>query len=594
MSSDITIAINGVSKTWNDITENLGPYLSAKSFGAKCDVISLFDVSVTAGTNPVLFCPSANFKTSDIGKICILPKGGTTTSNGILGIAVTIGSVISPTQITLNGIVNTTINNGTARYGSDDTVALNTAIQAQKIIYLDGHTLVTDKLNFAGLSGAFLKGRNGIYDPQTNHYSNIEKYLSSFNDVIHYAGTSPNIPIALFCDGTKDGELRFSTNCGIEGILLDCSGITRSGVGFRGASALNFKNTYVLRNAPVWTGNYIYSVFDGGWDIGVSDNTNFQTVDSSQHQFENWGTIGRGFGITNAKALWLWGDKTKGNPCESNSWGARFISDESSLYPYCEAQQSDSWNFFGGQTQGYFDLHANDSPTKNRSSNNFIVQAGTSQCRSFNFFGYGHYLRLYSSSSNAGDRAFASTNHSYTGFSMENIDNYILHIGKDSSCSVTTQGSKGGGGLGGLVYGFAAPSCKLYRTNNQQIPNNTLTAIAWEVSQNDPLGCWGNSNPTRIIVPKGIFHADLNFSICFDITASGKRYIELYKNGSLYTTAKYIPTNQGGEFTIGEMTRLALPCVGGDYFEVMVLQNCGTSLDVIHNDMGTQMTARFY
>lgn len=94
-------------------------------FGIKGDGVRLTGVSATAGS-PTVTCTSANWKSSDVGKMVVLYTDAT----NITDLQTTILTVNSGTSITLADNSPVTLTSGILVYGTDNTVPLQTAIDA--------------------------------------------------------------------------------------------------------------------------------------------------------------------------------------------------------------------------------------------------------------------------------------------------------------------------------------------------------------------------------------------------------------------------------------------------------------------------------
>src|ERR1035437_4750436 len=98
------------------------------------------------GTTAVLISASGLFKSTDLGKLCLVPGAG---AGGVL-LNTTIASYQSATQVTLAAVSQTAVSGGTAgqvSFGTDDTagwVAVkNAALAGDRVLIPDGFTFVT-------------------------------------------------------------------------------------------------------------------------------------------------------------------------------------------------------------------------------------------------------------------------------------------------------------------------------------------------------------------------------------------------------------------------------------------------------------------
>jgi len=101
-----------------------------KAYGARGDGIMLTDAAMSA-SSAVLTSASANFTSADAGKHILVNNAGSApaadTSGGLF---TTIASVQSSTQVTLAAAAARSVSSMTAMYGTDDTAAIQSAMNA--------------------------------------------------------------------------------------------------------------------------------------------------------------------------------------------------------------------------------------------------------------------------------------------------------------------------------------------------------------------------------------------------------------------------------------------------------------------------------
>lgn len=110
--------------------------------GAKCDARSVGDVVTTAGS-PIITSATAVFLTAHAGKVASLRVGAN-------GLTTTIASVQSATQATLAANAPATRTDGILTFGTDDTAAIQRAIDAcppAGTVYHSGQSLITARLS---------------------------------------------------------------------------------------------------------------------------------------------------------------------------------------------------------------------------------------------------------------------------------------------------------------------------------------------------------------------------------------------------------------------------------------------------------------
>ena len=125
-----------------------------------------------------------------------------------------------------------------------------------------------------------------------------------------------------------------------------------------------------------------------------------------------------------------------------------------------------------------------------------------------------------------------------------------------------------------------APATSLNRSGAQSIPNNTLTAVTWDVEAYDAFELHSQtSNTSRITVPAsygGLWR--FGYSLDFAANAAGVRLAYLNRNGALvrYAANESVPAaGVNTTFTGTVELRMAV----GDYVELIVYQNSGGALN---------------
>jgi len=121
------------------------------------------------------------------------------------------------------------------------------------------------------------------------------------------------------------------------------------------------------------------------------------------------------------------------------------------------------------------------------------------------------------------------------------------------------------------------PMAFLYQSAGQSVANNTNTAITLDATREDTYG--GHSNTTnnsrytaQVAGTYGIIG-----HVSWPVNATGVRALELYKNGTVYTSG-----NQGGPAPVtnwtAQETRITMPLAAGDYVEMFAQQASGGAL----------------
>lgn len=123
------------------------------------------------------------------------------------------------------------------------------------------------------------------------------------------------------------------------------------------------------------------------------------------------------------------------------------------------------------------------------------------------------------------------------------------------------------------------PSCQVTRTGNQSIPNNTLTAISFNLEVYDTDTMHSNStNPTRITFTTAGTYV-VTTSLLWYKNSTGDRTARIRKNGT--DTLVFEGKDAGGADLFDAHN---LSCVeqfaAADYIEVLVQQTSGAALDM--------------
>lgn len=112
-------------ETIDSTSINAGVLFNVKSYGAKGDGIHFFDGNISSGSS-IFSSSSASFTSEDIGKvITILNAGGTKIDK-----TATISSVTDAHTVVLSSNASATVSNASFTYGTDDTAAIQSAIDA--------------------------------------------------------------------------------------------------------------------------------------------------------------------------------------------------------------------------------------------------------------------------------------------------------------------------------------------------------------------------------------------------------------------------------------------------------------------------------
>ena len=115
--------ISGTGAVWRALADKVNDvHLNVKDFGAVGDGKTSTG-SISAGS-ATLNVPGAGFTSADVGKVVLVVGAGASGAN----LLSTIAAYVSSTQVTLANAASTTVGSGSVAYGTDDTQALQAAI----------------------------------------------------------------------------------------------------------------------------------------------------------------------------------------------------------------------------------------------------------------------------------------------------------------------------------------------------------------------------------------------------------------------------------------------------------------------------------
>lgn len=122
-------------------------------------------------------------------------------------------------------------------------------------------------------------------------------------------------------------------------------------------------------------------------------------------------------------------------------------------------------------------------------------------------------------------------------------------------------------------------SCSLSKAAVQSLPNNTITACAFDTEGFDDSGWHDNTTNNSRVTVNFTGRIRLNGEVTFTPSAAAVMRVYLYKNGAqVGTNANWFHASGTNAYTIPidhEVT-----CTSGDYFELMAFQNCGAAVNI--------------
>lgn len=140
------------------------------------------------------------------------------------------------------------------------------------------------------------------------------------------------------------------------------------------------------------------------------------------------------------------------------------------------------------------------------------------------------------------------------------------------------------------------PRAEITRTTTMSVPTGgSVTIISWQSSVYNVRNMWSSGvNPSRITVPAGmdglyLVSANVEYEANAD-GATGTRQVSLLRSGSV-VGRQTIPGNGTGVATRVEYSR-TISASAGDYFEIGLFQNCGSSLLINVTQTTPFVTAR--
>lgn len=119
LSAEVTRADNTYAKFRADVFD-------VTKYGAKGDGQVVIDGAITAGQN-ILGSPQGRFVAGDVGKHIMIKGAGTSAG---FTLSAVISTYNSPTSVTINTNAVTTVTNALVMWGTDDTAAIQSAINA--------------------------------------------------------------------------------------------------------------------------------------------------------------------------------------------------------------------------------------------------------------------------------------------------------------------------------------------------------------------------------------------------------------------------------------------------------------------------------
>ncbi|MEH6546922.1 MAG: hypothetical protein V7701_10860 [Sneathiella sp.] len=143
--------------------------------------------------------------------------------------------------------------------------------------------------------------------------------------------------------------------------------------------------------------------------------------------------------------------------------------------------------------------------------------------------------------------------------------------------SDSSMSGNSGGGHGGAL---------LSKDVDQTVTNSSSQSLTWESATYDTDGFHDpTSNNSRLTIPIGVSKVQLTAQIRWDGTTTNIREVQFYKNGAnAYAGRAFKRAEALSGTTLQSLTSPVLAVTAGDYFEVAVWQNSGSSREVLSHD----------
>ena len=126
----------------------------------------------------------------------------------------------------------------------------------------------------------------------------------------------------------------------------------------------------------------------------------------------------------------------------------------------------------------------------------------------------------------------------------------------------------------------------LNKTADETVANSTVLSLNWEGAAYDTDGFHDpNSNSSRLTIPIGVTRIQLTAQIRWDSSSINLREVQFYKNGAnAYAGRAFSRAEAISGATVQTLISPVLVVTAGDYLEVVVWQNSGSSRTVLSHD----------
>lgn len=127
--------------------------------------------------------------------------------------------------------------------------------------------------------------------------------------------------------------------------------------------------------------------------------------------------------------------------------------------------------------------------------------------------------------------------------------------------------------------GVAFNGALVQLTSPETIPDNLGTVIPWDATVYDVGGWWSVGNPTRLTVPAGVSRVIVSCNIQWAANNVGERLVVQRKNDGTFPgqgASRLVPI----ELADANVHSAVVDVVAGDFFEILVVQKSGGSLNL--------------
>ncbi|WP_175999332.1 phage tail fiber protein [Burkholderia stabilis] len=444
---------------------------------------------------------------------------------------------------------------------ADDTAAIKEAITY--LASVGGGTLLFPRGVYKITSTIFithdhitLQGEGGAVDGNVLYVGGMAAAIASASSRIVWGGGSSGLAIS-FQPAVDDGTLPAIIGGGLVDLMVD--GNLSAGTGLKVLTMRYgvFRNSSVMRCTAVNTlvGTTVLNVVGGNKSTAFCSFENFTSSNA---------TLGG-----NAKTLVCFGHVADGNVAINSFFNCGFYSGTGSG-SHIEMENCDSNTFTHCRWNGSLTLHASDTGA---------FSQGDSVARHNVFVNpQGHIIAKGKVSADKvqGSSGFHSYGNMAMGYSRENGIAYpTIEPYADLQYHATGLGLVNN--LGGVDVGKAPAICLMAKTANQAVPSDSTAVVEWDAVSYDWFSS-GDAQANKINAPNGIKWARFIYGVEWGNNSTAGRFVGIRRNG-----VDIISKNQNSGYNNSQevVSSQLFAITPGDYFEMVVSQNTGASLNLL-------------